>query len=922
MSGVIFSSELRSDNNTRYKVELFGDDYVGFPTVDIIGGTGTTFYVDKDWRDFLQVGQELIVYIDDTIDFPLATISSIYSNGITTQITTNKTYSSSFTHIGSSDVPTDQYKPTFNPRLVDLQTEWKGEGDEILGSIRSSSTSVTFANNDRYFDRFFEQYQITQDNKLKLLVYRYTTDWELDWAGIIVMDLVQWSNIDKPRPYTFKAIDGLDALKKYEYTQTTLSINTITYNIFNILDILGLKQFWGASDAYIRESIEYTTRDEKLRHLISDADSPIDYTWIPDNMFIEDAGERPTKFKSYYDVLKGLMDLFSCRIYHADGVYWIQQVRNFDSSTIKYREYIKDKTYTDDTYSHQKTVGNSGSQDLRILAGGTFGYFAGAYKTRLEIEKHIEGKFEHPDVLVIKADPFATLQTQTFNIGKVQGDGLKNIRIQIPVIVSSGYGSPKGNNLIIDGVDSTTPLQNYNLEVELKINGTDPNLYISGIGQIPQSTAEWKRNQVTYNSTNRAWTKVVKNSDGTTMLLFETPEINFTEDLVVQLTFKYTGPRVQYSTSVGGVDANAFEIKNTKIFFPVEITDDNYDKHEELINPSGFYTKEVELDKMLFIDSAVGTTTIQKIQINDGYKDTATNLVESVTWDAGFTDDDGPFYMYLSKTRVAEAMALQYKPVEKLMTTIVGDYYPFQSLTYNDKVYVFSGCTRNYEMDEVSGEWFEVLGAKRDLIPSDVVDYDSIDNIGPVSGVVKKYLKNIYRGIEELTPMLNSSDTYAVFEKNRVVEDGGIFEGVDYVETFFPDNHVVQQISIPPYEGDRIYEGDIVGVINANNNNETDYFEVTADVVAGAIAIPVVEKETTYPINEGDIPVFKKGEVTESNKVRADLFQMKGNALPPTSEGGGDYFKNGEFMFYGSHIYWRDENGDYHALQGNTHHPD
>ena len=57
MSGVIFSSELRSDNNTRYKVELFGDDYVGFPTVEIIGGTGTTFYVDKDWRDFLQVGQ-------------------------------------------------------------------------------------------------------------------------------------------------------------------------------------------------------------------------------------------------------------------------------------------------------------------------------------------------------------------------------------------------------------------------------------------------------------------------------------------------------------------------------------------------------------------------------------------------------------------------------------------------------------------------------------------------------------------------------------------------------------------------------------------------------------------------------------------------------------------------------------------------
>ena len=256
------------------------------------------------------------------------------------------------------------------------------------------------------------------------------------------------------------------------------------------------------------------------------------------------------------------------------------------------------------------------------------------------------------------------------------------------------------------------------------------------------------------------------------------------------------------------------------------------------------------------------------------------------------------------------------------MSTIVGDYYPFQSLAYNDKVYVFSGCTRDYGMDEVSGEWFEQISARTGVEIKRIKDIIDPDDISTNKGEVVEFTNRIYRGIEELTPMLNSSDTYAVFQKNRVIEDGGVFEGVDFIETFFPDNHVVQQINIPPYTGDRIYEGDIIGVINANNNNETDYFEVTEDVPIGAEAIPVVQKETTYPMSEGDIPVFKKGEVTESNKVRADLFQMKGNALPPTSEGGGDYFKNGEFMFYGSHIYWRDENGDYHALQGNTHHPD
>jgi hypothetical protein len=267
-------------------------------------------------------------------------------------------------------------------------------------------------------------------------------------------------------------------------------------------------------------------------------------------------------------------------------------------------------------------------------------------------------------------------------------------------------------------------------------------------------------------------------------------------------------------------------------------------------------------------------------------------------------------------------MALQYKPVEKIMSTIVGDYYPFQSLAYNDKVYVFSGCTRDYGMDEVSGEWFEVIGARKNMTPKDINDYDTVDDIGPVGGEVVSVRNKIYRGIDELSPVLNSSDTYAVFQKNRVVDDGGVFEGVDYVETFFPDNHVVQQLSIPAYDGDRIYEGDIVGVVDPNNSDQIDYFEVTSDIDVGAIVIPVVQKETTYAIKEGTFAKYKKGEVTESNKVRADLFQMKGNAAPPTPEGGGDYFKNGEFMFYGSYIYWRDFNGDYHRLQGNTHHPE
>ena len=59
MGNTIFSSQLISNDGVRYKAELYGEDYVGFPKVPIVGGTGNTYYVSKDWTNFLQVGQIL-----------------------------------------------------------------------------------------------------------------------------------------------------------------------------------------------------------------------------------------------------------------------------------------------------------------------------------------------------------------------------------------------------------------------------------------------------------------------------------------------------------------------------------------------------------------------------------------------------------------------------------------------------------------------------------------------------------------------------------------------------------------------------------------------------------------------------------------------------------------------------------------------
>ena len=56
MGNTIFSSQLVSSDGIRYKAELYGEDYIGFPKVPIVSGSGNTYIVSKDWTDFLEVG--------------------------------------------------------------------------------------------------------------------------------------------------------------------------------------------------------------------------------------------------------------------------------------------------------------------------------------------------------------------------------------------------------------------------------------------------------------------------------------------------------------------------------------------------------------------------------------------------------------------------------------------------------------------------------------------------------------------------------------------------------------------------------------------------------------------------------------------------------------------------------------------------
>jgi len=115
-----------------------------------------------------------------------------------------------------------------------------------------------------FFDRFLDGYIEANDDELRVVIYKYVSSaYVLEWAGNLVADLIEWQDASSPRQYTFKAIDGIQRLKDVEYDGdlASLSLKKVIDIIKEVLALNELDQFWGATEDYIYEAIEFKTTD-------------------------------------------------------------------------------------------------------------------------------------------------------------------------------------------------------------------------------------------------------------------------------------------------------------------------------------------------------------------------------------------------------------------------------------------------------------------------------------------------------------------------------------------------------------------------------------------------------------------------------------------------------------------------------------
>lgn len=760
-------------------------------------------------------------------------------------------------YIGGSLKNTDKngFYPIFDPEIESAGTTWDNQGDEILEPIKSSYTTIRYYNRDNYFDRFLDQYMDSDDDNLKLTIHIGD---DLEWVGNIVIDLIQWENHPKPRVYTFKATDGIDRLKGITYDRVASQLPnfnvaassfTMTQHIFACLSANNLSQFWGASDVYIYESCEYYST---LLSSPYDTKSIIDYSLLTNSIFYDKNSSSPVQYVTCYDVLKEICKIFSLRLFISKGAYYLQQVRNFRQTTqIKSRAFLTDKTYTVVDYNflvEAKTNGVIG--DLRLLGGGMYGYLAGLAEARIEYFQNISMRTELPT----GNQAIGGAASLVFELGEFTG----------------GVGSGRSMSISYRVTAPASGLVIIKVWLENAAGDITHHLV-----NIVSGVTFWR---VAPTTTDRgATTHLAPANNVPQIRTFETAEMPASGKL-----------RMNIQTDGGGFGNP--QVDWVQVMLPT--TNGMPDQRlVSVVNDLHNYSKILEIDPLALTEGNTSTST-NTITVQTNYPTLPKTLKEvGDNWalPMGMTTYAG----ILSTHKVREAMMLQYRPVEKYMGGFAGTYYPHQAIEYDNKRFVFNGFSIDYKMEEVNGEWFEVVGvdAAIDPIiddPRDIPDKPGGGNEGQFT-VPFSSTKNLIDGLGKVVETL---------ELNTGVVNGVTFKyDVSKIPSLNPDVENIQK-------------GDFMAILDDVNLQKLGEFEVddVVDIGGGVYEIRFTEQSFDAPIGKGAILAYSEDKTIVSGKVRAyDVIQTSDNKdiedLKAMPSGGiavsGDifYYKQGDDLY-------------------------
>lgn len=255
------------------------------------------------------------------------------------------------------------------------------------------------------------------EGRFRLKVTKGSALW---WAGFILTDQISiedqdWA--DTLSAFTIRAVDGISRLKDLDYNNAGTAYTgrvTAREHLFNVLEKIGLDDFYGASDNYL--FIICRWYENSMGAVVTD--NPLSKTYIDHLAFITTDSEGNDKFTPCYDVLKELCQLFLARFYYSNGVWRYDQVGEYREGTVTRIKYYKAETYNTSTTGEDLGVVENSDDVIRLgNVGGRFFYFAPAREIKLNY-KHVNDR----NYLAGQTWTAATAAATISNVGR---DGIR-----------------------------------------------------------------------------------------------------------------------------------------------------------------------------------------------------------------------------------------------------------------------------------------------------------------------------------------------------------------------------------------------------------------------------------------------------------------------------------------------------------------
>jgi hypothetical protein len=272
--------------------------------------------------------------------------------------------------------------------LADFETDWKGQqNDRSNFLIGSSCTVIAQSTTSNNLDTLISDIIGAEEGRFQIAIYKKDSgSFVMWWWGIVLNDLSGGTD-DSPTTYTITATDGLGILKGVEYQSSgsPISTQTAAATLMTALQNIPYDSFFAATDHFLHTRVDWFESA-----MASTAGDPAYWTYIPSSTFYTVDTDGNYTFKSCYEVIETVCNLFKARLMFANGVwrfYQIYQLENKSSFTYFRYQYNKTQVSGTPSLTLRQTLSGGFSGGTR-LATQTFENFAPLRKVT---QKYIHG---------------------------------------------------------------------------------------------------------------------------------------------------------------------------------------------------------------------------------------------------------------------------------------------------------------------------------------------------------------------------------------------------------------------------------------------------------------------------------------------------------------------------------------------------